>query len=71
MSEQKQRDIILTDDQKDALVQSFFPVMLEFFQSDKGKKSIPNTLKIRSVKNRKPLNSCWLFSNHKKYNLAL
>lgn len=38
MSEQKQRDIILTDDQKDALVQSFFPVMLEFFQSDRGKK---------------------------------
>lgn len=65
MSEQKQRDIILTDDQKDALVQSFFPVMLEFFQSDRGKKSIPNTLKIRSVKNREPLNSCWLFSNHK------
>ncbi len=38
MSEQKQRDIILTDDQKDALVQSLFPVMLEFFKSDRGKK---------------------------------
>lgn len=38
MSEQKQHNIILTDDQKDALVQSFFPAMLEFFKSDKGKK---------------------------------
>ncbi len=37
MSKQKQRDIILTDDQKDALVQSFLPVMLEFFKSDRGK----------------------------------
>ena len=37
MSKQKQRDIILTDDQKDALVQSFLSVMLEFFKSDRGK----------------------------------
>lgn len=37
MSEQKQHNIILTDDQKDALVQSFFPVMLEFFKSNRGK----------------------------------
>ena len=71
MSEQKQRDIILTDDQKDALVQSFFPVMLEFFQSDRGKKIYTEYLKNKECENREPLNSCWLFSNHKKCDLAL
>ena len=49
MSEQKQRDIILTDDQKDALVQSFFPVMLEFFQSDRGKKIYTEYLKNKEL----------------------
>lgn len=38
MSEQKQQDIILTDDQKDALIQSFLPAMIDFFQSDRGKR---------------------------------
>lgn len=38
MDNKKQFDIILTDDQKDALVQSFLPAMIDFFQSDRGKK---------------------------------
>lgn len=54
MSEQKQRDIILTDDQKDALVQSFFPVMLEFFQSDRGKKIYTEYLKNKECEKSEP-----------------
>ena len=38
MEEQKKPNVVLSDDQLDALVQSILPVMQEFFSSDRGKK---------------------------------
>lgn len=38
MNEQKKPHIELTIEQLDALVASFYPAMLEFFASDRGKK---------------------------------
>ena len=38
MEEQKKPGIALADEQLDALVQSFLPVMREFFNSERGKK---------------------------------
>lgn len=38
MEEQKKPNVVLSDEQLDALVQSILPVMQEFFSSDRGKK---------------------------------
>lgn len=38
MNEQQKPHIELTIEQLDALVASFYPAMLEFFASDRGKK---------------------------------
>ena len=38
MEEQNKPAVTLADEQLDALVQSFLPVMQEFFKSERGKK---------------------------------
>ena len=38
MKEDKKLELLLTREQLDALVASFYPAMLEFFDSDRGKK---------------------------------
>ena len=38
MEDQKKSGVALADEQLDALVQSFLPIMREFFNSERGKK---------------------------------
>lgn len=38
MKEDKKSEVLLTKEQLDALVASFYPAMLEFFASDRGSK---------------------------------
>ena len=38
MEEQKNLNVVLSDEQLDALVQSILPIMQEFFNSERGKK---------------------------------
>lgn len=38
MKEDKKSELLLTKEQFDALAASFYPAMLEFFASDRGKK---------------------------------
>lgn len=51
MEEQKKPQLELTTEQLDALVASFYPAMLDFFSSDKGKRIYAEHLQSKDKEN--------------------